>query len=192
MEVLPAPLTTKSGHKKKAMSKQKRSLVIITCKWCGQQTYKPKKGKTTAQFCNRQCASRFTNNQPEIQKKIRLALVRPSVVLVCQLCSKSFNVYPHLEKKRRFCSRRCADSSRRGVPHSLATRDKMSTAHKGMKKPWVSTRMKEFNKLPRSEKHRRNLGLVRKGKTFLGRGGKPKITEPQQKLATYSIYLWNM
>lgn len=115
---------------------------------------------------------------------------------ICEWC-KSIYIVNTLQdvNKRRFCSCSCAAKWRMSFPERRKTSRKygklMSENNIGKKRPDASKRMKENNPMKNPE----NIEKMRQKKigcTFLSRGGNPKKTLPQIKLAEALNLIDNM
>jgi HNH endonuclease/NUMOD3 motif len=60
----------------------------------------------------------------------------------CISCNGTYFIYPSEAKRRerKFCGRKCDGDARKGVKKTEAHRQKISLAHKGMKKPWAGSK----------------------------------------------------
>lgn len=75
------------------------------CPNCGAAVIQPPMGRTK-KFCSDRCRFHWKNThpRPENWKMTRTA--------VCQFCGKEFLAFKEYEKKRRYCSRACANRGR--------------------------------------------------------------------------------
>ena len=97
-----------------AECKHKANRVTLTCKCCGKEwtTWKSQiaiKGRPGAgQFCSKACADKgLVKPKPEKPPK-----APPSEIYkVCEVCDKTFRVYPSRADTARFCSTKCKGAS---------------------------------------------------------------------------------
>lgn len=179
------------------MSNQKTYKVKRRCEWCGEEFETKKRGKNTARFCSQSCAAYHINSRPEVKEKISEALSKPPVIKTCEWCREEFEVHPpSVAPERRFCGNSCAAKWRISQPEireQIYTEERNRKVSEALKEAhrenpdWAaeaSERMTRLNQDPEfrrkaieatKERHRQNP-------SFLKRGGKPKITEPQQAL----------
>jgi DNA-directed RNA polymerase subunit M/transcription elongation factor TFIIS len=108
-------------------SKKKHEDVVSVCPQCGAEFANKASGKEHKTYCGQKCANAAiakTRNQQEINAKIKVATQqamdkiaetsgpkkKPNVTLECGTCKRQFSVAWPLRKKRKYCSRSCANS----------------------------------------------------------------------------------
>lgn len=164
---------------------------MIICEHCGCSKEVKKRGKTTARFCSRSCASSDYNSNPEIRKMTSDRFKKPVISKTCEWCRQTFTFRScgKLNEKRRFCGGSCRAKSHMNRPERREQSKRAIKAaqqsNRGRPRPEASARMKHLNQDP--EFRKKSVEATRKrwreNPTFLARGGNGKLTEPQKKLA---------
>ncbi len=152
---------------KQAMSKQGVSLTLITCARCGTQVMKRKAGKATPRYCGHRCGS----SKPLVRKP-------------CHWCGETFVMKSHrtVNARRRFCSTRCAALWRTHQPGYVSGATGKRWTMPASQREATRRRMRTHNPMQQAGS-RAKMQQALRGRTFLARGGKPRVTEPQTLLA---------
>lgn len=96
-----------------AECKHEANRVTLTCKCCGKvwETWKSQikiSGRPGAgQFCSKACADVAKKTKPEKPPKV----VKPPIYKSCEVCDKTFRVWPSRKDSARFCSLACKGQS---------------------------------------------------------------------------------
>lgn len=96
-----------------AECKHEANRVTLTCKCCGKvwETWKSQikiSGRPGAgQFCSKACADLAKKTKPEKPPKE----VKPPIYKSCEVCDKTFRIWPSRKESARFCSLACKGSS---------------------------------------------------------------------------------
>lgn len=175
-EASSAPRSTKSPYRLASMSEQERSRSDRRCSICG-ITFRPRSPNAKKQqlTCSKTCGYALKSRNATKDK----------VKKPCAECGKTFTL-PHRYHKRRFCSVPCANRFRYRDPAQRAAFRARISAHwgcmKGRKNPSAADNMRKHNPM-RNPEARAKMARSLKGRTFLARGGKGKLTLPQTMLA---------
>lgn len=157
-----------------------RLVLTITCAYCGTTFETRSHGKQTKRFCSPACSGPGAHPAKPVEK-------------VCLQCGSLFTFRSSgttNNTKRRFCSNACAGTWRQHQPglseryHEAGAKGLATAAsrRRGTKDPRASARMKANWPQRDPEVYERWKASLR-GRTFLARGGNPKLTRPQMLLA---------
>ena len=141
---------------------------LRTCLFCNKDFQaKHKLGK----FCQKSCRythaslSQQGNKNPKWKEKIKLQ---------CSVCHKEYEKFPSQSEKSKFCSCACAGKSKKNIPLSENTKQKISDALRGENSPhygkkWSPERRKNASDLFKTlidDEWRERSGRANRGKKF--------------------------
>jgi endogenous inhibitor of DNA gyrase (YacG/DUF329 family) len=109
-------------HPHQGHSRSKRPPVTVGCDRCGKEFQRKaweveqRRSKGWALYCSTECRDAVKKGRKGEQRVVM-------VTLTCPKCGKEFQVKPHEQRRRRYCSRECArwTGGRRPVPERTLT-----------------------------------------------------------------------